>query len=251
MKVAWALSLLIVSASALGQTLIGNPISGGGEPPGFVYYDDQERTSLDFEIRFRLDSQKVAQSVTTYGCGWTPNGFWLYDRHPNTGYGRWMVTLSRDGRLCFRDMPGGLQGSTVEFADVASDVDHVLTARNVSGQLLVSLDGEVEIRNATASPTYRAGPNGIGIGREVNGYHNRYGNDSFPGEVCYVYDNGRTPLADGTGVVTGSASMSADVCGTPVPPPPPPPPAPCDDPDSVECACHLNPHPACNSCSIP
>ena len=248
----------LTSVSAFGQALISNPIQGiRSEPPGLVYSDGQQTvTNLDFRIDFKLDSTKMSQSATSYGCfNWTPNGFWLYDRHPNTGYGRWMITLSRAGQLCFKDMPD--QGTnTLEFQNIDADVCHSLTATHSSGALVITLDGVSQsISTGIESPTYRSGPNGIGVGREVNGYHDRWGNDSFPGDIYYLNDNGRILAFDDPGQITGNASLGLSSCegGIQPPPPPPPPPAPTEceiDPYSVHCACETNPHPACDVCLI-
>ena len=237
-------TLLVVA-----QALLSNPISAAGEPPGLRYYDTGQQ-AMDFVIQFRIDSELLARSsVDQYSCGWTPSGIWLYDRHPDfQETGRWMITMSRDGDLCFRDMPDQRVDSSLEFSNLEPDVCHTLRASHEDGFLTVSVNGETQRRRTTLrNPTYQSGPNGIGVGREINGYHNPWGNDSFPGEISYVRDGELLPLR--IGAVTGNASLGDGECpGVPEAPPP----GPCDlDPDGLACACETNPHPACNACLAP
>lgn len=198
---------------------------------------------MDFEIGFRLDAQKVAKNDSGFGCGWTPYGQWLYDRHPNDSYGRWMITVGETGQLCFRDMPTGGPHTSLVFRNLPLDKCLTLTASHTAGVLAVSVNGETQTRNTGANPSYRSGPNGIGVGREVNGYHSPWGNDSFPGTIFYVRSGNLYPLEIGT--VTGNASLGNSVCsseGTAL--------TPCEiDPSSIQCACETTPHPACDSCT--
>ena len=241
MRALTSIFLVTSCASAFGQALISNPITADGEPPGLVYYEEEVRSrSYEFEIGFRLDSKKV-DPRQSYNCSdWTPHGYWLFDRHPNANDGRWMITLSGDGRLCYKDQPSdgwSIQSFVIEFDNVELDTCHTLTAkRDDNGQLTVTLDHvtrTVTQDTYEGNAFYRQGENGIGVGREINGYHGRSGNNSFPGDIFYLNDNGREPLTDGSGSVTGNASLGRSVCER-ASARPPPPSAHDLDPDVVE-----------------
>ena len=253
--------LLFASGTTFAQALISDRISPsasqGSEPPGYVYSDGRETISdtYYFQIGFRIDSSKFDSDHIGNGCdGWTPTGYWLFDRHPGSYGGRWMVTVGGDGQLCFKDMPAfswGMQEFAFEF-DTQPDTCHMLTAELLSdGTLTVTLDGVSQTAQQWngEDATYRSGANGIGVAREVNGYHSRGGNDSFPGEIFYLNDNGRVLDFTDSSRLTGSATFGSSVCEGGEPPPPDPE-DPCDiDPNSVACACQRDPHPACDACT--
>jgi hypothetical protein len=251
--------LMLLSSTAFSQALISNRIPDNtdpAEPPGYVYSDTTlYSNSYFFEIGFRIDSTKFSSSESSSCNGWIPEGYWLYDRHPNSNNGRWMIGVGGNQRLCFQDQPQyswGFGQFSLQF-DTELDTCHMLTAtRSQGGLLTVTLDGVTQTVNEwSGSVSYRGGNNGIGIGREVNGFDYWAGADSFPGEVYYLNDNGNV-LTFQSNQVTGNASIGASVCTGAPPPPPPPPMTECEiDPNSVECACETTPHPACTACLAP
>ena len=240
------------------QALISDRIIDYGWPghnaPGYRFNESRTPIANDytFEIRFGLDPSRFSVSQR-YSCGYpVPEGYWLYDRYPSSGSASaWAVAVGGNGTLCYWDAPGRIQ-----FQGVQAGICYTLTARRQGGQLTVTLNGDTRTTSGGGG-TYRSGANGIGIGREINGYSDWISYDSFPGEISYVEDNGRIVDFQADGSPTGGSYLGASMCGDlPPPPPPPPPPDPeptaCDiDPNSVECACETTPHPACNVCLAP
>lgn len=255
MRIWLSLLLIAVSVDAFGQALISNRIEGYSvtEPPGLVYFDDTIYSeSFYFQIGFRIDADKFSSEQRSNCDLWTPEGYWLYDRHPNGADGRWMITLGGDGQICFKDMPAyswGHESWNLQFP-TRLDTCHMLTAeRKADGTLTVTLDDDSQTvrESADNGPSWRGGPNGIGVGREVNGFHARDGVDSFPGEIYYLNDNGHVLAFDGSSRVTGNASLGTSACADRIPKSPPP--TVCEtDPGGIECVCETNPHPACNVC---
>ena len=294
-KILAATIATLLTTGAFGQALISEPIGQGysSNPPGYRYADTRTiDKTWTFEIHFRVDSSKL-KSNQAYSCGLpVPEGYWLFDRYPSSGSnGSWGVAIGNNQRLCFIDQPryswGFDWGRTLEFTGITSDTCHILTAERFSnGNFTVTIDGvsKTNTQGYSDSATYRAGNNGVGVAREINGYSGpQY--ESFPGEISYVEDDGRVINFSTDGNTTGSAYIGNSVCeGSPPPPPPPPtptqcsdnidndldglidlndpgctdvtdddeynaPPTACDiDPNSVDCACETNPHPACTVC---
>lgn len=265
MKSLIVLTALLVSNVVFGQALINNRIPNNtnpSEPPGLVYEDDTlYSNSYFFEMGFRLDSNKFSSSEQTNCNRWVPYGYWLYDRHPNNSSGRWMIGVGGNQRLCYQDQPRyswGHGNFDIQF-DLELDTCYLLTAtRESNGLLTVTLNGQSQTwPEWSGDVSYRAGNNGVGVGREVNGYHYWDGADSFPGDIYYLNDNGNVLTFDDPSQVTGNASLGISECSSGTIPPPPPPPEPepeptqCEiDPNSVECDCETTPHPACEVCLI-
>ena len=140
-----------------------------------------------------------------------------------------------------------------------------------SENVLLLEDGQVTLNGVTrsisfAGATFQHGSNGVGVGHEVNGYHNPWSNDSFPGNITYIRDNGVDPFANGPSGLRGTAtfySAGPAQCEDGVdndgdgfvdfPNDPgcdsasdndettPPPPTACEiDPTSFDCACETN-----------
>lgn len=268
-----ALPLLFVPvASALPQTLISDHIPNYtyvNEPPGFVYADSRTfKSTYTFEIRFRIDPAKFSsdQKFNCSGVGGVAEGYILFDRYPENTDGRWIVAVGGNGQLCFMDQPRYSWGSITYSLQLPVEVGtcHTLTAvREANGILTVSLDNALsetaDEYGGAEIATWRAGPNGVGVGREVNGYHSWRRWDSFPGEIYYVDDNGAVVEFENGGTVTGGAYLGNGYCdfgaavSSPVELPlgPEPDLTACEiDPESVACACEVNPHPACHMCLI-
>jgi len=253
MKILRVFVLFAPLSAAWPQALISDHIPDyrwpGSNAPGYRFNEGRTliENNYSFEIRFRLDSSKFATSQG-YSCGYpVPEGYWLYDRYSNSGNASaWAVAVGGNRTLCYWDAP-----ASVQFQDLSLDSCHILTAVRSGGTLKVTLDGITKMVTGGGG-TYRSGTNGIGIGREINGYSNWTDYDSFPGEISYVEDNGRVVDFQSDGSVSGGAYIGAAVCATDEPKPEPEPqpePTACDiDPNSVECACEVDPHPACTMC---
>lgn len=258
--------MIFPAVNSFAQALISDHIPNNqypNEPPGLQYFDNRVHTgSYTFEIRFRLDPEKFStdQQFACNGSYSVAEGYVLYDRYPTNSDGRWIVTIGGNGQLCYKDQPRYSWGSWSYPVQIPVEVGacHTLRAvRSEDGTLQVTLDDSitqtVQQYGDDNVATWESGSNGIGVGREINDYHEWRRWDSFPGEIYYVEDNGRIVDFNNANI-TGGAYLGSGVCdfGSPEPEPEPEPePTACEvDPESVACACEVNPHPACQSCPM-
>ncbi len=239
------LELLVISQLVLSV----DPLTGYAPnvPANGLRYYPSANQSVELELRFRADPTKVnASAMVTYGCGFTPSGWWLMDEYNiNTYVGNRMITVSRSGDLCvvLRPTQGGTWQTVLSSQVLLDGSENTLTLSQAGGVVYMTLNGVTDNISPGFPMSFTSGSNGIGVATETNGYHNLYGNDSWPGDITYMRDNGVDPLAIGS--VTGSAQLIDN--GNP-----PPPPGPCEiDPDSFECACETNNWPECMSCQAP
>lgn len=250
-----AILLIMAPAAAFSQALEIRPIPYEGpvaEQPGMLSSVADITNDLVVEIGFYIDSSKVDPRIEYRCSNYVASGNFLVDRYPSNYEGGFYMAVVGNGNLCWMDRPWygpQAQWSTdVEFA-VTPDECHDLKVTRTQGRLTIELDG-VEVFTsapgwwASETWTYDSQNGTIGIGREKNVGPSRLDPTStsqFPGSISYFRENGRDLLANGT--LTGGAYFGSDPCATP------PPSSACQfDPNSVECACETNPHPACNSC---
>lgn len=250
------LLLLLFPLAVFGQALDTDLMQNNNDASGFRYYNTQTFTnSYYLEIHFRVDSSKFSSAIDYRCSGAYPEGAFLYDSAAGAAYGHFNAVVGGN-QLCFieysRPSSGSTQKRYYQF-DVDLDTCYVLTAQRSGGVSTVSLNGVVQTFNAGPGPwTWEHRANGVTLAEESQGYNDPLTFDNFPGQISYVNDNGYIIDDFTNGTLEGSATIQADLCSGNPPPPPPPEPTACElDPNSVECACETNPHPACNVCLVP